>query len=81
MLLTNICFLHTTHMHSSIRFLERAAKLVLFTRSNCSLCDTAKSVVSTVRKRHDVDFVEVDIMAAGNEEWREVYEFDVPVVW
>ena len=68
-------------MHSSVRFLQQAAKLVLFTRSNCSLCETAKLVVNNVRERHDVDFAEVDIMAAGNEQWRTVYEFDVPVVW
>ena len=67
-------------MHSSVTFLQRAARLVLFTRSNCSLCETAKSVVSAVRKRHDVNVAQVDIMARGNEQWKDVYEFDVPVV-
>ena len=67
-------------MRPSLRSLEQATRLVLFTRANCSLCETAKSVVSDVRKRNVTEYSEIDIMASGNEQWKSIYEFDVPVV-
>lgn len=56
------------------------ARLTLFTRANCGLCDTAKLTVSKLRQRREFDYKEVDIMAPGNKEWKDVYEFDVPVL-
>lgn len=67
-------------MRPTVRNLQQAAKLVLFTRANCSLCEAAKSVVADVRKKHQVSYSEIDIMALGHEKWKEIYEFDVPVV-
>lgn len=57
-----------------------AARLTLFTRAHCGLCDTAKLTVSKLRQRRPFDYAEVDIMAPGNQQWKDVYEFDVPVL-
>lgn len=60
------------HMHS--------ARITLFTRANCSLCSTAKSVISSLGKRRSFEYNEVDVMAAGQQQWKDLYEFDTPVV-
>lgn len=57
-----------------------SAQLTLFTRANCGLCDVAKSRVGEVLKRRTVEYKEVDIMAEEEKKWRDVYEFDVPVL-
>lgn len=57
-----------------------AARLTLFTRAHCGLCDTAKLTLSRLRQRRPFDYAEVDIMAPGNQQWKDVYEFDVPVL-
>jgi len=57
-----------------------SANLTLFTRANCGLCDTAKTTLAEVQKRRTVEYKEVDIMAVGQKEWKDVYEFDVPVL-
>ena len=62
-----------------LRLYQQSSKLTLFTRANCSLCETAKRTIEDVRKRHLVPYEEVDVMARGNERWK-IYEFDVPVV-
>lgn len=56
------------------------AQLTLFTRANCGLCDVAKARLEEVRKKRTVDYHEVDIIAEGQQEWRDIYEFDVPVL-
>lgn len=55
-------------------------RLTLFTRAGCSLCDTAKNNVLNVLKRRPLDYSEIDVMAPGNKVWKDVYEFDVPVL-
>ncbi|KAL2871958.1 glutaredoxin family protein [Aspergillus lucknowensis] len=60
--------------------LLQTARVTFFTRAGCGLCDTAKHNVTQLRKRRPFDYSEVDIMAPGNKEWRDVYEFDVPVL-
>lgn len=62
------------------RALLGQARLTLFTRAGCGLCDTAKHTVLQLNKRRPFDYVEKDIMDAGNKEWRDVYDFDVPVL-
>jgi hypothetical protein len=57
-----------------------AALLTLFTRAQCGLCDTAKLTVSKLHQRRPFDYKEVDIMAPENTQWKDVYEFDVPVL-
>ena len=57
-----------------------SAKLTLFTRANCSLCDVAKSKIAEIQKKRTVEYSEVDVMAAGQKQWRKMYEFDTPVL-
>jgi glutaredoxin len=67
-------------MKPSLYLLQHTARLTLFTRANCSLCETAKAVISTVEKRRDFQYVEIDVMAPGQKQWKDLYEFDTPVV-
>ncbi|KAJ5358135.1 hypothetical protein N7541_005293 [Penicillium brevicompactum] len=62
------------------RALFASARLTLFTRAGCGLCDNAKNTVLQFQKRRSFEYVEQDIMAPGNEPWKEVYDFDVPVL-
>lgn len=57
-----------------------SARLTLFTRAGCGLCDTAKLAVLQVSKRRPFEYVERDIMQSDNQSWKDVYEFDVPVL-
>lgn len=50
-----------------------SAQLTLFTRANCGLCDVAKSRVEQVRKTRTVEYHEIDIIADGNQKWRNMY--------
>ncbi len=40
----------------------------------------AKAVLRCLGKRRSFEYNEVDVMAPGRQEWKLVYEFDVPVV-
>lgn len=60
--------------------LSNAARVTLFTRVNCGLCDTAKHTVTLLNKRRPFDYSELDIMIPANKAWKDVYEFDVPVL-
>ena len=53
--------------------------ITLFTRRNCSLCETAKAVLHAVRARRSYRYEEIDVMSSGQESWR-IYEFDTPVI-
>ncbi|KAK4902092.1 hypothetical protein LTR27_000994 [Elasticomyces elasticus] len=52
----------------------------MFSRPNCSLCDDAKVVVRRVVERRPAEYKEYAVMNAGNERWKDLYEFDTPVV-
>lgn len=67
-------------MFRPARLLQHACRVTLFTRANCSLCDDAKLVLSDVWNKRPFDYTESDVMTAGQERWRELYEFDTPVV-
>lgn len=68
-------------MRPTVTLLQHSARLTLFTRAQCSLCDTAKLVLQKIRdKGREFEYREVDVMAKGMREWREKYQFDVPVV-
>ncbi|RAO65583.1 uncharacterized protein BHQ10_001595 [Talaromyces amestolkiae] len=56
------------------------ARLTLFTRAHCGLCDTAKLTLSKLQQRRTIRYTEVDIMVPENKKWKDVYEFDVPVL-
>ena len=60
-------------MRPSLAARMYSAQLTLFTRANCGLCDVAKTRLDEVRKRRKVDYNEVDIMAEGNQKWRDIY--------
>ncbi|KAJ5767160.1 uncharacterized protein N7511_004776 [Penicillium nucicola] len=62
------------------RSLLGSARLTLFTRAGCGLCDTAKNTVLQLQKRRSFEYVEQDIMEPANKQWKDVYEFDVPVL-
>ncbi|KAK0509637.1 hypothetical protein JMJ35_008031 [Cladonia borealis] len=67
-------------MKSTARLLQHTARITLFTRKNCGLCDVAKSVLNNVGKTRSFEYNEIDVMAPGEGEWKNAYEFDVPVV-
>jgi glutaredoxin len=59
-----------------------SAKLTLFTRANCSLCDIAKSKIAEVQKKRTVEYDEIDVMKddPALAKWREMYEYETPVL-
>ena len=57
-----------------------SARLTLFTRANCSLCETAKSRLAEIRDKRTLEYKEVDVMADGQKQWKDRYEYDVPVL-
>lgn len=66
-------------MRSTVRLLQ-ACRITLFTRANCSLCTDAKVTLSKVWDVRHFVYREVDVMAADQEAWKDLYEFDTPVV-
>lgn len=61
-------------------FNAQSVRLTLFTRAQCGLCDNAKLTLSTLRQRRPLAYTEIDIMIPQNKPWKDVYEFDVPVL-
>jgi hypothetical protein len=60
--------------------LGQSARVTLFTRAGCGLCDTAKHNVLQLHKRRPFEYSELDIMHPSHKLWKDVYEFDVPVL-
>jgi glutaredoxin len=54
------------------------AKVTLFTRRGCCLCEEAKRVLESARKRTGFELEEVDIDTDG--ELRRAYNDEVPVI-
>lgn len=67
-------------MRPSASLLQHTARVTLFTRANCSLCDTAKLTISHVAARRSFELAQVDVMAPDQRQWKDLYEFDTPVV-
>jgi len=59
---------------------QHALRLTLFTRANCSLCIDAENVLAKVWVRRQFEYKKVDVMEPGQEKWKNLYEFDTPVV-
>lgn len=59
--------------------LQHACRITLFTRANCSLCDSARLVLSHVWDKRPFEYTEVNVMEPGQEKWK-IYEFDTPVI-
>lgn len=55
-------------------------RLTFFTRQNCSLCTDAREVLSKVWDKRPFEYTEIDVMAAQQQKWKNLYEFDTPVV-
>jgi hypothetical protein len=66
-------------MYPSVRLLQHACRITLFTRSNCSLCTNAKQTLSAVWDARPFEYKEIDVMKAEEKKWRDLYEFDTPV--
>ncbi|KAI0841207.1 hypothetical protein F5Y06DRAFT_215533 [Hypoxylon sp. FL0890] len=67
-------------MRATCRLLQ-TCRITLFTRENCGLCTEARSVLSNVWDARPFQFKEIDIIKSDTKErWRDLYEFDVPVV-
>ncbi|KAG6008872.1 hypothetical protein E4U21_003683 [Claviceps maximensis] len=66
-------------MFVSQRLLQ-ACRITLFTRDNCGLCAQAKSVLSDVWDQRPFAFNEVNLALKESKAWRELYDFDIPVI-
>ena len=61
--------------------LFQACRITLFTRENCGLCSNARSVLSDLCDTRPFQLKEVDIVnSETGPQWRDLYDFDVPVV-
>ncbi|KAL6251453.1 hypothetical protein RBB50_001662 [Rhinocladiella similis] len=58
----------------------RAVRLTLFTRPECGLCDVAKSRLMEFRQLRTVDYAEINIDTPEQKQWKNVYDYDVPVL-
>ncbi|CAK7229361.1 hypothetical protein SBRCBS47491_007219 [Sporothrix bragantina] len=58
---------------------QLACRITLFTRANCGLCTRAKSALSAVWDVRPFDYHEVDIIDPAAQNWRNLYDLDVPV--
>lgn len=67
-------------MRPTIQLLQEACRITLFTRPNCSLCTQASHVLGQVKAVRPYKYTEVDIVKKQNQAWKDVYDFDVPVV-
>lgn len=70
---------NSDNMRVTSRLLQ-CCKITLFTRQNCGLCDSARSVLSEVWDTRPFVFREVDIVKPEAMSWKDLYDFDVPVV-
>ena len=60
--------------------LLQACRVTLFTRDGCGLCASAKAVLSDLGHRRPFVLREVDLARPESRPWRELYDFDIPVV-
>lgn len=59
-----------------------STRITFFTRETCGLCNQAKHVLSDVWDKRPFDYTEVnvDLPKPESKQWRDIYDFDVPVV-
>lgn len=62
------------------RHLFQACRITFFTRETCGLCTQAKGVLSTVWDQRPFVYKEIDVDKAEVKTWKELYDYDVPVV-
>ncbi|CAG7556828.1 unnamed protein product [Fusarium equiseti] len=68
-------------MFATRRFLF-STRITFFTRETCGLCSQAKHVLSDVWDKRPFDYTEVnvDLPKLESKQWRDIYDFDVPVI-
>ncbi|KND90277.1 Glutaredoxin-like protein [Tolypocladium ophioglossoides CBS 100239] len=66
-------------MFASRRLLQ-ACRVTFFTRENCGLCTQAKGVLSDVWDERPFVYREVNLAQPESKSWRELYDFDIPVI-
>ncbi|TAQ83476.1 hypothetical protein B7494_g8202 [Chlorociboria aeruginascens] len=66
-------------MHPTTRLFQNC-RITLFTRANCSLCTNAKQTLSNIWDTRPFVYKELNVMAPEERSWRNIYEFDVPVI-
>lgn len=66
-------------MHITSRLFQ-SCRITLFTRKHCGLCIAAKSVLSDVWDSRPFEYKEVDIVPPESQAWKDLYDFDVPVI-
>ncbi|OAA64840.1 Glutaredoxin-like protein [Cordyceps fumosorosea ARSEF 2679] len=62
------------------RSLFHACRITLFSRDNCGLCTQAKGVLSNVWDKRPFAYKEVNLALPESEAWRNLYDFDIPVI-
>ncbi len=62
------------------RPLFHACRVTVFSRDNCGLCTQAKSVLTDVWDKRPFAYKEVNLAKPESEAWRNLYDFDIPVV-
>ncbi|KAG9246314.1 glutaredoxin domain-containing protein [Calycina marina] len=68
-------------MHPSARlFTQLPCRITFFTRSNCSLCINARQTLSNVWDTRPFFYKEIDVMTPEGKLWKDLYEFDTPVI-
>ncbi|EMF16864.1 uncharacterized protein SEPMUDRAFT_137601 [Sphaerulina musiva SO2202] len=67
-------------MRAASRLLQHSLRLTFFTHEHCTLCQPVKDVMSTVWDRRPFGYEEIDILAPENNKWKQLYEFDIPVL-
>ncbi|KAI3397845.1 hypothetical protein diail_10246 [Diaporthe ilicicola] len=67
-------------MRATSRLLQLPCRITLFTRENCGLCVSARSVLSDVWDSRPFVYKEVDIVKPAAQNWKDLYDFDVPVI-
>jgi glutaredoxin len=60
--------------------LLQACRITFFHRTNCGLCHQAKGVLSDVWDKRPFAYKEVDLAEPSSESWKNLYDFDIPVV-
>lgn len=67
-------------MRATSRLLQLPCRITFFTREHCGLCVSARSVLSDVWDSRPFVYKEVDIVKPAAQHWKDLYDFDVPVV-
>jgi hypothetical protein len=58
----------------------QSCRITLFTRDGCGLCTAAHATLLKVNTQRPFALNIVDIIKPESKSWRDLYEFDVPVV-